>query len=267
GLVSSSSPTELNPDWSGDSRDFMFWTQLIDEKVPMDLWVSIDDPKVTSVSYFVNILEAQSQHNSGQHLIRGVTLDPGNQRYKIYKSHQFSPFLRQVVKQPKKVFLSYSHDDMRFKIELQKYLINLERQGLIEIWQDGLIQAGDDWDNKIRFNLENADIVILLVSQNFIASNYIHEIEFRMAMTNRAEKDATVLPILLSDCDWQHWSVIPENLEGEDVLDGQGRAKSEKISNLQFMPINDSGRLMPVVKWDQETEAWARVVGEIRGLL
>ena len=267
GLVNSSSPPDLNPAWSGDSIDFSFWTQSINEKVPKDLLVSIDDQKITSISYFVNIHDAQSQVDLGQHLIRGSTLYPGNEQYKIYKSHQFSPFLKQVVKQPKKVFLSYAHDDMRFKIELQKYLINLERQGLIEIWQDGLIQAGDDWDNKIRFNLENADIVILLVSQNFIASNYIHEIEFRTAMTNRAEKKATVLPILLSDCDWQHWTVIPENLGGDDVLDDHGRAKSGKISNLQFMPMNDSGRLTPVVKWEQESEAWARVVGGIRSLL
>ena len=84
-------------------------------------------------------------------------------------------------------------------------------------------------------------------------------------MTNRSDKNATVLPILLSDCDWQHWSVIPANLDGKDVLDDQGRAK--KVSNLQFMPMNDSGRLTPVVKWSQETEAWARVVGEIRALI
>ncbi|MBK8501050.1 MAG: leucine-rich repeat domain-containing protein [Saprospiraceae bacterium] len=267
GLIKSSSPSDINPDWETDSNDFTFWTQLFNDKVPKDLSVSIDDTTLDSHRFFVNVNEAFIQHQSGQYLIRGSSPDSNSDQYKIYKLHQFSPFLRHVVKQPKKVFLSYSHDDMRFKIELQKYLINLERQGLIEIWQDGLIQPGEEWDTKIRTNLEKADIVILLVSQNFIASNYIHETEFRTAMIRRAEQKATVLPVLLSDCDWQHWTVIPGIIQGDEHLNIDGRVPNdEKLSNLQFMPMNE-GRLLPIIKWGAESDVWAKVVRQIRSIL
>jgi hypothetical protein len=67
-----------------------------------------------------------------------------------------------------KLFISYSHEDAHLKAELQKHLEPLKRMGLISIWHDGQIMAGQEWDREILSNLQNSDIIFLIVSIYFI---------------------------------------------------------------------------------------------------
>lgn len=159
----------------------------------------------------------------------------------------------------KNVFISYSHDDIQYRLELQKFLINPEREGLIEIWQDGMIEPGTDWDKAIKTKIETADIIIMLISQSFIASNYVHEVELKKALEKALTNEARIIPILLSSCDWKDWKAYPSGVNFPEAEKNKG-----KISKFQFMPLDDSQRLIPLNKWPHPEDAWQKVVDFIR---
>ncbi|MEH2047845.1 toll/interleukin-1 receptor domain-containing protein [Nostoc sp.] len=80
------------------------------------------------------------------------------------------------------VFFSYSHRDQILRDEMEIHLAMLKRQGFIETWHDRRITAGEEFDKAISKNLEEADIILLLVSSDFLASNYCYDIEMQRAM-------------------------------------------------------------------------------------
>lgn len=101
------------------------------------------------------------------------------------------------------VFISYCHEDTDLKEQLMKHLKSLERLNLIETWHDGLITAGEEWDTKIKEALEAADIILLLVSVDFINSSYCIEVELERALERHYDNKAIVVPIILRNCLWQ----------------------------------------------------------------
>jgi hypothetical protein len=81
-----------------------------------------------------------------------------------------------------KLFFSYSHVDENFRDTLEKHLSALKHEGLIDSWHDRKIRAGDEFDNVIDENLKQADVILLLISSDFIASRYCFEIEMKRAL-------------------------------------------------------------------------------------
>jgi hypothetical protein len=102
----------------------------------------------------------------------------------------------------KKVFISYSHKDESFRDELEDHLTMLHRKSIISVWHDRKITAGEDWKDEIDSNLESADIIILLISSSFIASDYCYDIEMKKALEREKEGTATIVSIILRNCDW-----------------------------------------------------------------
>jgi hypothetical protein len=102
-----------------------------------------------------------------------------------------------------KVFFSYSHKDEGMRDELEKHLIMLKRKKIISTWHDRKIDAGGVLDKEIDENLKHADIILLLVSVDFLASNYCYEIEMEEALRKHSNEEAVVIPIILRSCDWQ----------------------------------------------------------------
>lgn len=102
-----------------------------------------------------------------------------------------------------RLFLSYSHQDEDLRKELGKHLAALRRDGVIDIWQDRRIGPGDEFDREISNQLESADIVLLLVSSDFLHSDYCYDIEMKRALERHAEGSARVIPVILRPCDWQ----------------------------------------------------------------
>ena len=102
-----------------------------------------------------------------------------------------------------RLFSSYSHHDEALRNELEKHLSSLKHQGLIGIWNDREIDAGKEWASEISENLELADIILLLVSPDFIDSDYINDIELRRAMERHDKGEARVIPVILRHCHWQ----------------------------------------------------------------
>lgn len=141
-------------------------------------------------------------------------------------------------KQTFQVFCSYSHEDRTFQDSLAKHLASLRRIGLIELWYDKEIRAGDKWADEISENLEKADIVLLLVSANFIASDYCYAIEMKRALELHDSEQATAIPIIIKPCDW---TITP-------------------IGALQALP----SEAKPVSSWNQADEAWTDVSRGLR---
>src|SRR4051794_16239777 len=104
---------------------------------------------------------------------------------------------------PLNLFVSYSHKDNQFRQELEAHLKILERQDILEAWSDRAIEAGQEWEEKIRLNLETADIILLLISSDFIASDFCYSIELDHAMTRHQKSDARVIPVFLRSCEWR----------------------------------------------------------------
>jgi hypothetical protein len=84
------------------------------------------------------------------------------------------------------VFFSYSHADEKLRYQLDKQLSLLRRQGVIETWQDRRIGAGEELVNSIDVQLESCDIILLLVSPDFLDSDYCYDIEMTRAMERHA---------------------------------------------------------------------------------
>lgn len=102
-----------------------------------------------------------------------------------------------------KAFISYSHQDETLKDELIKHLSPLKRLNLIDAWHDRKISAGDKWDTAISDALESADIVILLVSIDFINSRYCYEIEMESALERDRKGEVVVIPVIARNCMWK----------------------------------------------------------------
>ena len=102
-----------------------------------------------------------------------------------------------------KIFFSYTHVDEQFCDMLQKHLAALKHQGLIETWHDRRIRAGDEFDNVIDRQLNEAQVILLLVSADFIASRYCYEIEMARALERHRAGEARVIPVILRPCDWK----------------------------------------------------------------
>ena len=101
------------------------------------------------------------------------------------------------------VFVSYSHKDDDLREQLGTHLKIFQRQGLIRLWHDRLITASQEWQDHIDENLERADIILLLVSADFIASDYCYDIEMQRALARHEANEARVIPIIIRDVKWQ----------------------------------------------------------------
>lgn len=101
-----------------------------------------------------------------------------------------------------KIFFSYSHDDETHRDQLEKHLSALKHEGLIESWHDRRLLVGAWVDKEIDEHLEEADMVLLLVSASFLASNYCYGIEMSRALQRHTEGKCQVIPVIVRACEW-----------------------------------------------------------------
>ncbi len=101
------------------------------------------------------------------------------------------------------VFISYSHQDQTLREELDTHLANLKRQHIITSWYDGNIKPGEEVQPHIIEHLNTAQIILLLVSANFIASDFCYSTEMKQAIARHDANKARVIPILLRPTDWK----------------------------------------------------------------
>ncbi len=106
--------------------------------------------------------------------------------------------------EPISLFYSYSHRDEAFRDELETHLSFLRRSKLIAGWHDRMIGAGDEWKRQIDSQLAAADVILLLVSADFIASDYCWGEEMAKALARHQLGEARVIPVILRPCRWQN---------------------------------------------------------------
>ncbi len=139
------------------------------------------------------------------------------------------------------IFFSYSHRDETLRNELETHLAMLKHEGLITSWHDRKILAGDELSGVIDAKLNSAEIILLLISPDFLASPYCYDIEVRQAMERHNESEARVIPVILRPCDWTN----------------------APFGKLLAAPCDGK----PVTKWPDRDEAFLDVVKQIRAAL
>lgn len=140
--------------------------------------------------------------------------------------------------EPVDLFYSYAHEDEPLRDELAGHLKIMERRGVIRPWHDRSIAPGQKWDREISSQLASADLVLLLVSKDFINSDYIWGHELETAMQRQQSGETTVVPVMLRAVD----------------IDGA------PFAGLQGLPTD----LRPVTSWPNRDEAWTDVAKGIR---
>lgn len=100
------------------------------------------------------------------------------------------------------LFIAYSHIDERFKDELIKHISPMRRAGMIQEWHDRCIRPGDDWSAQIHAALDRCPVILLLISADFIQSDYCYGVEMKRALERHQYDRAQVIPVILRPCDW-----------------------------------------------------------------
>ena len=119
-----------------------------------------------------------------------------------YRTARFGRWKRPCEQSMLKLFFSYSHRDEDIRNELEVHLALLKREGVITTWHDRRIVAGSELDPAISQELENAQIILLLISAHFLASDYCYEKEMKRALEKHDEGSAIVIPVIVQPCDW-----------------------------------------------------------------
>jgi hypothetical protein len=103
----------------------------------------------------------------------------------------------------RKVFISYSQQDTKWLRRLQVHLRDLERRGLVEFWDDTKIRPGNEWRKEVDAALDSAAVAVLLISADFLASDFIAENVLPPLLSAAKRKGVTILPLILSPCLWE----------------------------------------------------------------
>jgi len=142
------------------------------------------------------------------------------------------------MEEPVNVFFSYSHQDEKLRNGLEVHLSTLQRQKVIKSWHDRKIGAGIEWAQAIDDNLNAADIILLLISADFLASEYCYGLEMERAIARHDAGEARVIPIILR----------PTDLHGTP------------FGKLQAFPRDAK----PVTRWSNRDEAFVNIAQGIR---
>jgi formylglycine-generating enzyme required for sulfatase activity len=140
---------------------------------------------------------------------------------------------------PIHLFVAYARADEEFRRELLKTLADWKREGLIvDIWSDREIAPGKEWDDAIKDALNAADLILVLMSRDSIASQYIASVEIVRALERHERREARVVPVVIRSCDWT----------------------STKLGRLQAVPASAK----PLSKYADPDDFWLDVKNELK---
>ncbi len=141
---------------------------------------------------------------------------------------------------PIKVFISYARKDEVYKNELQKWLKPYVKNQLVETWDDFNIEPGQEWDVTIRQALQDAHVLLFLVSPDFVASDYIDRVEIKSAMERYQKGIVKIVPIIIRHIDLSY----------------------SPLKKFQALPRNAK----PISDFENEDSAWNQVAQSLRVL-
>jgi Thermolysin metallopeptidase, alpha-helical domain/Thermolysin metallopeptidase, catalytic domain/TIR domain len=138
------------------------------------------------------------------------------------------------------IFYSYAHEDEKYTQKLIKHLSILRQNGMIKEWYDRDIVAGGDWEKEIDVNLQKADVIILLISAEFINSKYCWSVEMQAALKKDKKGTACVIPIIVKPVLWRF----------------------PPLSKFEALPKDAK----PVVTWHPADNAWLNIAEYIKNI-
>lgn len=142
--------------------------------------------------------------------------------------------------EPLDVFISYATEDEKLKKELENHLVMLKREGIIRPWHSQQIDPGDEWASEISDLIDRSQIILLLISPNFLRSDHLYENEMMRAMQRHDSKQARVIPIMIRSAD----------------------IENTPFHKLMMLPRNQQ----PVDTARNHDEVWVEIAREIRRL-
>jgi hypothetical protein len=151
---------------------------------------------------------------------------------------EYEQGVQEMSPEPLKLFYCYAHVDAKLRKRLDDHLALLKREGVISEWHDGDVSAGQQWEEEIHQHLEDAHLILLLISSSFLASDYCYDTEMQKALERQETGTARVIPIILRECDW----------------------KIAPFRKLQALPSNGK----PVTMWRDKDAAFADIARGIR---
>jgi TIR domain len=138
------------------------------------------------------------------------------------------------------LFISYSHVDSELVDRLRTHLTILERQNAVKVYDNKVLSAGQEWELALRVKLQQSDIVLCLISADYLASDFVFQ-EISFAMELNVSRGARIIPVILRPCDWT----------------------SSPLARFQALPTN----ARPVTQWQDQDEAFQDIVRELRKVI
>lgn len=193
--------------------------------------------------------------------------------YKEHAAYPYQPFTPVKIEKMKKVFISYSNQDHHYKETLLKHLKPLKQFQLIKPWSCEEMTTGN-WHNQIQKELSEADVVIFMMSIDFITSDYIlREEVYKTFEDIKNNKNKQVLCVLVKNFSWQYFASF-KNLTQLSDSDFQKLQDANTLADLptnQFIPYyienkgepNDKRYLKPINKWEYEEDAYIEVINQL----
>lgn len=165
---------------------------------------------------------------------------------KLLSTHNIRDFIpvEQSKNVSKTVFVSYSHKDVQFLNRLQVHMRPFEKNGLIDLWVDTKIKVGEKWKDKISKALDDSAIAILLISADFLASDFIVDNELPPLLKRAEEKGKYILPVILKPCRF---------------------LKDNNLS--KFQAINDPNTPLSKMNENDREEIYAKIADYVEGLV
>jgi hypothetical protein len=138
------------------------------------------------------------------------------------------------------IFISYAHEDKDYLDKFRRHLAQVLRNQNVRAWTDACIEPGKRWRTELFSALANADIIVFLVSADFLHSYFCIQEEAARAFDRHEKGDCIVIPVIVRPCDWE----------------------DEWFGEVQALP----NPLIPISKWDDADEAWLSVVRGVKGI-
>ena len=162
------------------------------------------------------------------------------------------------------VLCCYAREDQKYLNELKKHLIPLQKQGLISIWNDADITPGTNWDWQINEHLNKAQIILLLISPAFIASDYCYSGEMIRAMERHDNDEAQVIPIILRPVYWRETpfsklQVLPSNLRPVTVWDNRDKALLDITTGIRRVIVQEPAEILAPASAQHSSSPFTRL--------
>jgi internalin A len=232
-------------------------------------------PETTKISvdgkYFVTLSKLKEHINDNKY---NILLENEKSSAKLFPLHNFQLVTIKKIKKMKKIFISYSNQDIYYKQELEKFLKPFEKFQLAKSWSCEEMTPGL-WDDQIQAELESSDIVIFMMSMNFASSDYILKNEVYETFTQMASNpDKEIICVLVKEFPWRLFAKYKDifNIKENITEDDKAGFALANISNYQFLPYEhdtskdkaDQNRVLKAIReWEFEEKAFTQIVNTI----